>query len=111
MQSSILIQLVFRIRGKYLVTVPFNLPGFILTRLFQAQNEMVISAQAVADQAACPTCQVFSERVHSYYTRSPKALPFTTKAVQLVLRVRRFRCLNPACAKQTFVEKKDCPKS
>ncbi len=42
--------------------------------------------------------------MHSYYQRSPRDVPVSGQAVQLRLRVRRFRCLNPQCAKQTFAE-------
>lgn len=43
-------------------------------------------------------------RVHSYYTRTPHDLPVCGQAVRIHLRVRRFRCLNPLCARQTFAE-------
>ena len=43
-----------------------------------------------------------SRRVHSYYTRSPRDLPVSGYAVQVVLRVRRFRCVKPAFPKRTF---------
>lgn len=66
---------------------------------------MVISAHSVQTQAACPACLILSERVHSYYTRTPKDLPLTNKAVRLILSVRRFRCLNKQCSRQTFVER------
>jgi transposase len=38
------------------------------------------------------------------YTRSPQALPASGRPVQLLLRVRRFRCANPRCRRKTFAE-------
>ena len=87
-----------------MVSIPFDLPGFEISQVFAAQSQLVITAQAVAVEAGCPVCNVVSQSVHSYYTRSPQDLPQTSKAVRLILRVRRFRCLNPNCPKQTFAE-------
>ena len=42
--------------------------------------------------------------MHSYYHRSARDLPTSGQAIQLRLRVRRFRCLNTLCPKKTFVE-------
>jgi transposase len=42
--------------------------------------------------------------IHSYYTRRPRNLPLWEYAVRLVLRVRRYRCLNTSCTTQTFAE-------
>ncbi|GHO82577.1 transposase [Dictyobacter formicarum] len=66
---------------------------------------MIITARALAATAVCPTCQYISHRVHSYYTRSPHDLPMSGQTVQLSLHVRRFRCQNQACQRQTFVER------
>jgi len=87
-----------------LVSLPFDLPGFEISRVFAGQTQLVITAQAVSADVGCPACNVISQSVHSYYTRSPQDLPLTSKAVRLILRVRRFRCLNPSCPKQTFAE-------
>jgi transposase len=46
-----------------------------------------------------------SHRIHSYYTRSPADLPISGLRVQLVLRVRRFRCSNRQCSRHTCVER------
>ena len=66
---------------------------------------MTITACAISPTAVCPSCQQISHRVHSYYTRSPQDLPISGQMVQLVLRVRRFRCQNRQCQRQTFAER------
>jgi transposase len=43
--------------------------------------------------------------VHSYYTRSPRDLPCNGRRVRLALGVRRFRCANDKCPRQTFAER------
>ncbi len=52
-----------------------------------------------------PPGSLVSHHVHSYYTRSPHDLPISGQVVQLVLRVRRFRCQNRQCPRQTFAER------
>ena len=85
-------------------SIPFALPGFAVTEVISTEEKLTICATSQALQARCPTCQQTSSRVHSYYQRSPRDLPISGQAVQLRLRVRRFRCLNSACSKQTFAE-------
>lgn len=55
--------------------------------------------------AACPTCGQSSRSIHSWYQRSPHDLPSSGQGVQLNLHVRRFRCRNQACPRQTFAER------
>jgi hypothetical protein len=46
-----------------------------------------------------------STHIHSDYRRTLADLPWATTPVQLHLRVRRFWCETPHCARQTFTER------
>src|SRR6266567_767931 len=85
--------------------LPFSLPGFEIHQVVSALAKLSITAAASSPTAVCPACQQASHRVHSYYVRSPRDLPVSGQPVQLILRVRRFRCQNRWCAQQTFVER------
>jgi transposase len=89
----------------HLELLPFELPGFQISRTFYNEVELVIFARAITPQAECPGCSQLSQRVHSYYQRHLKDLPVSQWQVRLELEVRRFRCLNPACPAQTFAER------
>ncbi|GAC1529488.1 MAG: ISL3 family transposase [Chloroflexota bacterium] len=54
--------------------------------------------------AACPGCGISSTRVHGAYERQIHDLPCHGYRVRLHATVRRFRCANPACDRQTFAE-------
>jgi hypothetical protein len=66
---------------------------------------LTITARALTSTGTCPSCGQETAHVHSYYTRTPQDLPVSGKIVQLALRVRRFRCPNPQCSRQTFAER------
>lgn len=68
-------------------------------------SRLCISARSTSPTAECPTCHQISNRLHSYYLRSPADLPVSGQTVHLKLRVRRFRCQNPHCKQQTFAER------
>jgi transposase len=85
-------------------SIPFSLPGFEVTEVITTAEQLIIYATSRSVQAGCPACHEASQRVHSYYQRSPRDLPVSGQAVQLRLRVRRFRCLNVQCSKHTFAE-------
>ncbi|WP_460945783.1 ISL3 family transposase [Spirosoma daeguense] len=71
------------------------------------QEDYSLTAFSTNKQANCPVCQQLSKRLHGFSFRQPTDLPISNKPVQLRLRLRRFRCLNPACPKRTF--RQPCP--
>jgi transposase len=85
--------------------LPFTFAGFEIQHIMSNENLLTITAHALTPTSACPSCSQVSPHVHSYYTRSPQDLPISGRKVQLVLRVRRFRCPNPQCSRQTFAER------
>lgn len=85
-------------------SLPIPFPGFTVTGVISTEEKLTICATSQTEQAHCPACQQVSHRMHSYYQRCPRDLPISGQTVQLRLRVRRFRCLNAACGKQTFAE-------
>lgn len=84
---------------------PCFLPGCAIDQIEQDEQGVMIWAQVSSSVATCPTCEQNSVRVHSCYMRSPQDLPLGGQAVCVRLRVRRFWCSNPACARQTFAER------
>jgi len=88
-----------------LLSIPFSLPGFALTEVISTEEKLTVCASSLRTQAECPACHEVSQRVHSYYHRSARDLPTSGRAIQLRLRVRRFRCLNTLCSKKTFAER------
>jgi transposase len=89
-----------------MATVPlsFLLPDCELISLQTTNKGYILVACLTAKQAICPSCKNLTTRVHSYYTRHPADLPISASHVYLHLRVRRFRCSNINCCKQTFSE-------
>ena len=64
-----------------------------------------VDARGIRPGGCCPDCGRASRAVHSYYCRHPADLPSLGRRVEATLRVRRFYCRNPRCARQTFAEK------
>ena len=85
--------------------LPFILAGFEIQRIASRENLLTIPARSIAPSRVCPSCGVASAHVHSYYQRHPQDLPISGSQVQLILQVRRFRCLNQECARHTFAER------
>ena len=66
---------------------------------------MVVTVAACACAAVCPLCRRSSRSVHSRYERRLRDLPWHGLAVQLKLRIRRFRCRTAGCPRKIFVER------
>jgi len=82
-----------------------DLAGLELTSIAVDEQMIVLALRLVTSQAACPTCGVLSDRVHSRYTRHPQDLAWAALSVRWHLQVRRFRCRNPVCPRQLFTER------
>ncbi|GAC1360112.1 MAG: ISL3 family transposase [Herpetosiphon sp.] len=65
---------------------------------------LTIAVRCKRRSAVCPGCGIFSKRVHGTYERQIHDLPCHGYRVRLQAAVRRFRCANPACDRQTFAE-------
>jgi transposase len=83
----------------------FTFAGFEIQHIASSETMLTITACALTKTGACPSCGEKTSHVHSYYQRHPQDLPISGLQVQLILRVRRFRCLNSQCARQTFAER------
>src|SRR5215467_7272890 len=69
------------------------------------ERGMTLDVAVTTSQAHCPTCTQPSTHMHSDYRRTLADLPWATTPVQLHLRVRRFWCETPHCARRTFTER------
>src|SRR5947209_7178197 len=78
----------------------FTFSGFEIQHITSSEVLLAITARALTSTGTCPSCGQVTAHVHSYYTRIPQDLPVSGRRVQLVLRVRRFRCPNPQCSRQ-----------
>ena len=87
-----------------LIELPIHLPGFDVSEIMEHENGIEIWASSTQLEAVCPICDAVSRNVHSYYQPAPDDLPVLDKSLRLRLTVKRFRCLNEACSKSTFVE-------
>ncbi|HEY0419683.1 MAG TPA: ISL3 family transposase, partial [Acetobacteraceae bacterium] len=85
--------------------LPFIPAGLVVDQVLPTPDYITIIASPRPDCSPCPTCAQSSNRVHSRYRRSLGDLPWQGRPVTLQVRVRRFRCLNPACPRQTFAER------
>lgn len=83
----------------------FELPGMILDHLEVDAQTITIETHVEAAEAACPICDILAQRVHSHYTRTLHDVPCGTKALRVVVRVRRFFCDQETCPRKIFAER------
>jgi transposase len=84
-------------------TLLLDLPTHLrLEQIEMTPSTLILSLAVETSEAACPLCQHLSHRVHSHYTRTLADLPCATKALRLLVLVRRFFCENEACARKIF---------
>src|SRR5215211_7497266 len=75
-----------------------------LDTLTMTTEHITLDVTSIPSTASCPACRGESTRVHSRYQRIVADFAWAHIPVVLQLHVRRFFCLNPACARVTFSE-------
>ncbi len=85
--------------------LPLIPAGLLVDQVLPNPDHIAIVTSPRQTSAPCPDCEVVSERLHSRYLRLLSDLPWQGRPVTLQVRARRFRCLNPACSRQTFAER------
>jgi transposase len=76
----------------------------VVEQILHNPDRITILTSPRQHAAPCPTCAIVSRRIHSHYQRTLHDLPWQGQPVTLCVQARRFRCLNPACSRQTFAE-------
>src|SRR5580658_5737995 len=77
--------------------------NLILDKIERMDDRFLLCAH-VQQRVCCPACGHASRSRHSGYERRLQDLPWQGCAVELRLKMRRFRCRNPACARKVFAE-------
>ena len=78
--------------------------GMEVTAWQPGERHVLVSVRSNAGMAACPGCSSWSGRLHGTYARRLAERPCLDLQVTLELAMQRFKCLNPECSRQTFVE-------
>lgn len=84
----------------------FALPdGLEVAETSVTGSVLTLSLVATAPTATCPLCGQASQHIRSTYTRHVTDVPSAGRQVQLVLRVRKFRCDTTDCPHRIFAER------
>ena len=84
----------------------FALPnGLEVTETSVTGLVLTLSLVATATTALCPLCGQASQHIRSSYTRHVADVPYAGRQVQMILRVRKFRCDTTDCPRRIFAER------
>ena len=81
-----------------------SLPGIRVSKIDHTDGKVIISVSVVRNRSPCPLCGHFSQSVHGSYSRTISDLPVFNNAVNLLLKVRKFKCYNAGCIQKVFSE-------
>lgn len=92
---------------KLLVLLFPQLEALRVHRMEDTGDAVVIFASCTACSGCCPACGSVSARVHGGYSRTVADGAAAGRPILIILRVVRFRCVNPSCPKATFAVQAD----
>ena len=71
----------------------------------QGRDRILMVLRPARERSCCPACQRRSDRIHSWYCRRLRDLPWEGIPVRIELRVRRFFCDSDDCSQRIFTER------
>ena len=89
-------------RAKTLVPDPSVIT---IERIVPDDSDIVLVARTRRCTVPCPVCGQAATRVHSWYVRSLRDLPWQGLAVRMDLHTRRWFCDNSSCPRRIFTER------
>ncbi len=75
-----------------------------IERIVPDAADILLVARTRRCTVPCPVCEQPATRVHSWYIRSLRDLPWQGLAVRMELHTRRWFCDNPCCPRRIFTE-------
>jgi len=76
-----------------------------IVRIVPNDSDIVLVARTRRSAVPCPLCGQSATRVHSWYSRSLRDLPWQGLTVRMELHTRRWFCDNPCCPRRIFTER------
>jgi transposase len=94
-----------RMKGMNLSSLLALPDGLEVVSITTTKKLLTVHIAACAASSVCPLCARAATHVRSYYTRLVADVPCAGRQVQLVLRVRKFRCDTAGCPRKIFAER------
>src|SRR5207244_684393 len=79
--------------------------GLEIASMTTADKLLTVRLEAKSASSICPLCAGAATHVRSYYTRLVADVPCAGRHVQLIVRVRKFRCDTVSCPRKVFAER------
>jgi len=80
-------------------------PRFLVLESIEQSEDQFLPSVHVEQVPCCPECGQVSSSHHSSYVRRLQDLPWQGLTVQILLRIRRFRCRTCGCPRKVFTER------
>lgn len=81
-------------------------PKSLKIEKFVSENDLItIVVRSVLSTGSCPICHQVSSSLKTRYLRRVADLPWQSAKIKLLLKVRKFRCLNDLCRRKVFCER------
>jgi transposase len=82
----------------------FKIPFVKICKIENYESVIRIYASTRSPRSRCPLCGKYSKRVHDYYFRTISDLPIFQSKTIILLKTRKFKCVNKQCQRKVFSE-------
>jgi transposase len=82
----------------------FKIPLLKIQKIEIYESVNRIYASIRSTRSRCPLCGKYSNRVHDYYFRTISDLPIFQSKTIILLKTRKFKCVNKQCQRKVFSE-------
>ena len=80
------------------------MPMLNLNRIEHTSTAIRNNASIKTNRSRCPNCGKFSKKIHDHYIRTISELPVFHNRTIILLKTRKFKCMNSRCIRKVFSE-------
>ncbi len=83
-------------------------PSYLqVTGIVPLDDQIIVHLESMRNTAMCPDCGNETSKHTTYFHRKLQDLPLVDKSLWLDVRLKKLKCLNPACSRKVFSETLD----
>ena len=95
-------------KKKSTISFKLHIPHYRQDRVSIIGKSYTVELSRTSNNSRCPACGCLSQSLHGHYIRQLQGSEIFNHSLTLLVKTRKFRCLNKHCLRKVFSEDHSC---
>jgi transposase len=95
-------------KKKSTISFKLHIPHYRQDRVSIIGKSYIVELSRTSNNSRCPACGCLSQSLHGHYIRQLQGSEIFNHSLTLLVKTRKFRCLNKHCLRKVFSEDHSC---